>query len=185
MAVNVGWDMPYCRFLLRVRCHGQPSKTYSYGWEGCQYVYHQQQVVVTDVFAIRGWGFSDKGEKYLRLDPALATLVSELRPLDIDISKTGCLSPLPDIAIIYTFTDTAEDCSNWSAKPACDAWNAPTPTTLQPRGTVRVKPWDWPWNTAIGDSQSQTMGLAPAASDVPPPTTLLTPYVRIDGASWR
>ena len=57
---------PYCRFLLHVQCAGPSKKTSSYGIAK-QSVFDASQVVITDLFAIRGWNFSDQVEKKLDL----------------------------------------------------------------------------------------------------------------------
>ena len=46
------WETPYCRFLLAVQCTGAYKKRSSYGI-GQQLVFEEDQVRVTDVYAVR------------------------------------------------------------------------------------------------------------------------------------
>jgi hypothetical protein len=83
------WETPYCRFLLAVQCTGTCKKRSSYGI-GQQLVFEEDQVRVTDVYAVRGWSFCDKGERHLSFD--VANTILHAPPLRVAYSGGGVLS---------------------------------------------------------------------------------------------
>ena len=57
---------------------------------GMQSVFDASQVVITDLFAMRGWSFSDKGEKRLELSHDLFEAARNREPLDIQFRAVDC-----------------------------------------------------------------------------------------------
>ena len=126
------WDVPYSRFLLRVRCYGQSKKSSSYG-VGMQSVWAASQVRIADLFVIRGWSFADKGEKRLYPSSALLEVLRGTAPLTVHIRQT--VHFLHDDPAVGFFEPTQQQ--------------PETPPTCAYTGAAQPGPPSWPsWSTS-------------------------------------
>ena len=55
-----------------------------------EYVFEEDQVVVTDIFAVRGWSFVDGGEKHLPFDQRHTESLLTTPPMNRPVTELGC-----------------------------------------------------------------------------------------------